>query len=136
METYKCRNCGAVTTTPGHLCAPEPVASKSEYCGQSAQPCEPKQQTIQYTCGQCGRAAEQPDLLCKPTRISVSRCFVHAGREASRRAGFRPRREPQAGGRRAALGRFPVDRSGGGSVEGQVQILFASGLKKGRRRRK
>jgi hypothetical protein len=82
---YKCTNCGAVTTEKGHLCAPEQVAGKGEYCGASGkaagQACASSaksagqacgsHQNLAYECEKCGRPAEQADLLCKPTKIAV-----------------------------------------------------------------
>ncbi|GAB4255333.1 MAG: hypothetical protein Kow0092_00320 [Deferrisomatales bacterium] len=72
-DVYKCANCGAVTSEKGHLCDPQPVADKCGYCGKEVDNprhvCKPMREKLEYVCEACGRAAEQADLLCKPTKI-------------------------------------------------------------------
>jgi hypothetical protein len=69
-DAYQCTKCGAITKDSSHLCSAQPVSQKSQYCGtKSADVCDTKK--FSYECGSCGRVAEQPDLLCKPSKHSV-----------------------------------------------------------------
>ena len=72
-NTYKCAQCGGVTTERGHLCKPEPVVDESSYCGQLAEGnrhvCKPMRAHLDYMCGVCGRPAAAPELVCAPKKM-------------------------------------------------------------------
>jgi hypothetical protein len=72
-DIFRCRDCGAVTAEKEHLCVPEAVTAKSEYCGAKAstQVCETRRPELAFTCETCGRSAEQSELLCRPAKIAV-----------------------------------------------------------------
>ncbi len=68
-DIYKCQTCGVVAKAEQQLCAPAPVAGKSDYCGHGVkreQLCPDMRQQVPFVCSQCGRAAEQAELLCNP----------------------------------------------------------------------
>jgi len=73
MSTYKCGTCGVVSDEGGHLCAPEEVAGRSEFCGSGpekiSQICTEMDQSLEFQCFTCGRPTDKPDLVCNPTRI-------------------------------------------------------------------
>jgi len=73
FSNYKCGKCGVVTDNKNHLCKPEPVENKSEFCGsgpdRDSQICESMAQHLSFQCSTCGRPAEKPELVCKPVSI-------------------------------------------------------------------
>lgn len=73
FSNYKCGNCGVVTDNKNHLCKPEPVENKSEFCGsgpdRDSQICESMAQHLSFQCSTCGRPADKPELVCKPVSI-------------------------------------------------------------------
>ena len=72
-RTYECATCGVISEGAEHLCNPQALKGKHDYCGKSAEKtsrmCEPMSAGLEYECSSCGRPAENPDLVCKPTRI-------------------------------------------------------------------
>lgn len=70
---YKCGSCGVVSREKGHLCESEPLEGKYDYCGQDFEPvvsmCETMREGLRFECETCGRPAERPDLVCRPTKV-------------------------------------------------------------------
>jgi len=73
-KKYECATCGIVTGNHGHLCKPVEVAGLGDYCGQpvtkkTAMMCAEETSRLDYECGNCGRTAETPDLVCAPKKV-------------------------------------------------------------------
>ncbi len=72
-KSYKCSTCGVISEERQHLCSPQAVAGKQDYCGQPVEEagpvCGPMSRSLEYECGSCGRPAEKPDMVCNPERI-------------------------------------------------------------------
>lgn len=70
---YTCKTCGANAQAPGHLCNPCGEGGKCSFCGQqeadARHMCAGKLAGMKFVCGECGRVAASPDLLCKPDKI-------------------------------------------------------------------
>lgn len=71
---YKCSKCGVVTADAGHLCSAEPLEGKYDYCGQdvqnsSTEMCDSMRNSLRFECATCGRPAETPDMVCRPTKV-------------------------------------------------------------------
>lgn len=71
---YKCKTCGVASSDGEHLCNAEEIQGKYDYCGQDfesekADMCEPMRDSLRFECDTCGRPAESPDLLCRPTKV-------------------------------------------------------------------
>lgn len=70
---YTCKTCGENANAPGHLCNPCSAEIKCNFCGQEnvtpRHMCYSKLAGLKFVCGECGRVADSPDLLCKPDRI-------------------------------------------------------------------
>ena len=71
--TYTCKNCGAVSDTPGHLCNPCGDAENCSFCGapkvDPKHMCKDKLAAMQYVCEACGRVAMEEKHLCQPSPI-------------------------------------------------------------------
>jgi uncharacterized Zn finger protein len=69
-----CKNCGATSDDPGHLCNPTDFTLHCDYCGtHNVSPmhlCKEKFAAMKYSCGNCGRVAVTEDDLCNPAEIS------------------------------------------------------------------
>jgi len=68
-ETYECKTCGVVSKQEQQLCSPEKRYVRDEYCGVSeshSKICDSVKEHLPFVCGNCGRPAEQAELLCKP----------------------------------------------------------------------
>ena len=71
-KIFECETCGVVTKNEAQICTPKEKDDKKKFCGFSkprASMCEPVRQTIPYSCGTCGRPAQQPELICNPLTI-------------------------------------------------------------------
>jgi DNA-directed RNA polymerase subunit RPC12/RpoP len=70
---YKCGTCGVISDENSHLCRPEELAGRAEFCGSGpeniGQICEQMDQKLEYQCFTCGRPTDKPDLVCNPTPI-------------------------------------------------------------------
>ena len=72
-DIYECRVCGVATKTKEWLCEPEVQDDIHDYCGSTrerAMVCDNMKPQVNYVCGNCGRPAQQADLVCKPLVIS------------------------------------------------------------------
>lgn len=74
-QIYECSTCGIVTETPKHLCKPVVLDGQSDCCDQSvgkktAMMCAEETTRLDYQCGNCGRTAEQPELVCVANKLS------------------------------------------------------------------
>lgn len=68
-KLYECERCGVITKASKHLCHPNELADKHDYCGtarESGHLCPQMRLSLSYVCGSCGRPAEQAGLLCQP----------------------------------------------------------------------
>jgi len=68
-EIYECQVCGVVSKIRSDLCRPEQQEDLHDYCGtttERANICAEVRGTLPIVCANCGRPAEQPDLVCKP----------------------------------------------------------------------
>jgi hypothetical protein len=72
-DNFTCENCGAVASDKGHLCAPLPVEDACSLCKQPMKDarhlCKAMVGKLEYQCSQCGRATDDPELVCKPEKI-------------------------------------------------------------------
>ena len=73
-QTFECATCGIVTESKSHLCTPVKLEGKGDYCGQpigrkTALMCAGETGRLDYQCGNCGRTAEQSDLVCAPKKM-------------------------------------------------------------------
>ena len=73
-QIFECATCGIVTESKGHLCNPVAVEGLHDYCGQpvtkkTAMTCAEETSRLDYECGNCGRTAEKPDLVCAPRKV-------------------------------------------------------------------
>ncbi len=73
-DLYECTTCGMVTETKGHLCQPEKLENRGDYCGQpvdykTGKMCGKEIKRFEFECSNCGRPAEQADLVCAPKKI-------------------------------------------------------------------
>lgn len=71
-KIYACGTCGVVTRIESQVCAPKEQEDKDQFCGYSkprAEMCEPVRETLAYSCGSCGRPAQQPELVCNPLTV-------------------------------------------------------------------
>lgn len=70
--TYQCSTCGVVTDDKSHLCKPQAIAGREDYCGQPSSTeeaaCAPINESLDYECASCGQRTEKPELVCHPTR--------------------------------------------------------------------
>lgn len=61
-KIYECRICGLVTGTKERLCEPEKQDGLYDYCESTrerATVCDEMKTAVNYTCGNCGRPAQQ-----------------------------------------------------------------------------
>ena len=71
---YECETCGVVTKTESRVCVPKQHKDKEQFCGFSkprTSMCQPVKESLPYSCGDCGRPAQQPELLCNPLTIGT-----------------------------------------------------------------
>ncbi len=72
-NTYKCGTCGVITEEQSHLCHPQEISGKGDYCGQSIDAaetmCQPMLESLEYECSTCGRPAEKSEMICKPVKL-------------------------------------------------------------------
>ncbi|WP_303720613.1 hypothetical protein [Malonomonas rubra] len=73
MESYKCMTCGVISDEMDHLCEPEQMQSRKEYCGSGpehiSKMCDEMDRNLQFQCFTCGRPSDKPDMICNPTPI-------------------------------------------------------------------
>lgn len=71
-EIYECEVCGVVSKISSHLCHPDLQEDIHDYCGTTrgqADLCADIKVNLPIVCGNCGRPAEQADLVCKPLTL-------------------------------------------------------------------
>ena len=69
---YACGTCGVVTAAPEQVCHPVEQPDKSSYCGTASERgamCSDVREHLASVCGNCGRPAEQAELLCNPRQL-------------------------------------------------------------------
>jgi hypothetical protein len=73
ISAYKCGKCGVISDQKDHICQPQEVESRAEFCGSGpehiSQMCEPMAENLRFQCFTCGRPSEHPNLVCSPTPI-------------------------------------------------------------------
>lgn len=71
-EMYECKTCGVVSQLEEQLCKPVERYERDEFCGFSeshSKICTEVKEHLPYVCGNCGRPAEQAELVCKPEML-------------------------------------------------------------------
>ena len=70
-DLYECGRCGVVSEESNHLCQPQEVAGREDYCNVLAPRdiCNSMNETLAFECASCGRPAEKKELLCDPHKI-------------------------------------------------------------------
>lgn len=72
-SAYKCGKCGVVSVEENHVCQPEEVVSRGEFCGSGpehvSQMCDSMSDRLNFQCNSCGRPTDHPNLVCSPIRI-------------------------------------------------------------------
>jgi DNA-directed RNA polymerase subunit RPC12/RpoP len=68
-KIYECGICGVVTEANGETCVPKSQGGVQDYCGttrDNSEMCDFMKEHLTYVCGNCGRPAEQAELVCNP----------------------------------------------------------------------
>jgi len=72
-SSYKCGTCGVISDESDHLCRPDTIADRSEFCGSGPENigriCEEMDRKLEFQCFTCGRPTDKPDMVCNPTPI-------------------------------------------------------------------
>ena len=71
-EIFECEVCGVVSKVSNDLCHPDLREDIHDYCGttrERAAPCDNIKVSLPIVCENCGRPAEQADLVCKPLML-------------------------------------------------------------------
>ncbi len=75
-RAFFCADCGAVALDAKNICKVMGQGTKAEWCGiKGSKPpsfCHNKTHNERWQCDNCGQISVNPELLCKPKKLSES----------------------------------------------------------------
>lgn len=70
---YECSTCAVITEAPEQVCKPQRLENMGAYCGERGevkQMCSEIKDHLAYVCGNCGRPAQQAEMVCVPLQMA------------------------------------------------------------------